>query len=64
MEKVYGLYQVDFITKINGSIKQHYILIVSDNARNAISETRKILFNTTGKHAFRCKARLAGLKES
>lgn len=61
MKKVYGLYRVEYITKSNGTENQHCIQLVCDNARNAISETRKIIFNETGKHAFRCKAKLINL---
>ena len=55
------LYQVEFITKSNGTENHHYIQLVSDSNRNAILETRKAVFNNTGKHAFRCKAKLVSL---
>ena len=61
MKKVHGLYQVEFITKSNGTVNNHCIQLVSDSARNAISETRKVVFISTGKHAFRCKAKLVSL---
>lgn len=61
MGKVYRLYQVGFITKSNGTENHHCIQLVTDNVRNAISETRKAVFSSTGKHAFRCKAKLVRL---
>lgn len=61
MEKVYGLYQVEFITKSSGPGNPRCIQLLTDNARNAISETRKAVFSSTGEHAFRCKAKLVRL---
>lgn len=60
MKKV-GLYQVDFVTKSNGTENHYCVKLVSSSTRDAIAETRKVVFRNTGKHAFRCKAKLVRL---
>lgn len=56
--KLYQLYQVNFMTKSNGVINLYSVQVASGSIREAIAEVRKFVFRNTGTHAFRCKAKL------
>lgn len=57
----YGLYHVDFFIPKQGHVHEQAFEFMSFGPREAIAEARKFVFNETGEHAFRCKAKLLKL---
>lgn len=57
MEK-YKLYRVDFSVSGPGYIHEKALDFLAIGPGEAIEEARKFVFNETGEHASRCKAKL------
>ena len=59
--KKYRLYRVDFFIPKKGHVHIEAIELNALSSREALAETRKLVFTDTGEHAFRCKAKLVNL---
>ena len=59
--KKYSLYRVDFFIPKQGHTHIEAIELIALSSREALAETRKLVFADTGEHAFRCKATLVRL---